>query len=210
MFLWLRVLYSFIAACVLYSQVTAYTAEPPSPPVAFSSAEDYMKVNNVAVQEAIEEHLLQWTKDPIIIKAVKEQNQRNLSLTQDQIEEMDRRWILETAKVRHPFIDSILHSPFSEHLRTLMKENPEMYTEIFLTDNRGLVIGTTNITTDYWQGDEEKWQKVFLVGPRALYVSAPYYDDSAKAFQVQVSLPVSENEMVIGVLSAGLNIEELR
>lgn len=50
-----------------------------------------------------------------------------------------------------------------------MAESRGLFVEMFVMDNKGLNVGQSSITSDYWQGDEAKYQKTFLVGPDAVF-----------------------------------------
>jgi hypothetical protein len=84
-----------------------------------------------------------------------------------------------------------------------------MYTEIFVMDNKGLNVGQSDVTSDYWQGDEAKWQKTYQVGPDAIHVSDVEQDESSQVFQAQVSVPVVDGGQVIGAVTVGVNVDAL-
>jgi hypothetical protein len=58
-------------------------------------------------------------------------------------------------------------------------------------DSKGLNAGQTDKTSDYWQGDEPKWQKVFTDGSKA-YVADPETDEKTKVTLTEVSVPVMD------------------
>ena len=74
---------------------------------------------------------------------------------------------------------------------------------------RGLNVAASAVTSDYWQGDEAKWQETFLAGPGASHVSEIEEDESTQTFQVQVSLPVVDGGSPIGAITLGVDIERL-
>jgi hypothetical protein len=45
-----------------------------------------------------------------------------------------------------------------------------MITEMFVMDAKGLNVGQSDVTSDYWQGDEAKWQKTYGAGPGVVFV----------------------------------------
>jgi hypothetical protein len=79
-------------------------------------------------------------------------------------------------------------------------------------DNKGLNVGQSGITSDYWQGDEAKWQKTYGKGPDAILIDDVEFDESSQTFQSQVSLPVvdSISGEVIGAVTVGVNMDLLQ
>ncbi len=152
-----------------------------------------------------------WIKDPAIVNAVKAQNQKNASLTQADIDRLDKQWRAETGASSQPMIKAVLSNDLSKFLKAKKDAGNGLYTEIFVMDNKGLNVGQSDITSDYWQGDEAKWQKTYSVGPNAIHVSDVKKDESTQTFQGQVSLPVVDpaNNQVIGAITVGVNVEHL-
>ena len=67
------------------------------------------------------------------------------------------------------------------------------------------------MTSDYWQGDEDKWSKTYSVGPDALVIGDVEQDESTQRFQTQVSLSVVDpaDGAVIGAVTVGVDVENL-
>lgn len=153
-----------------------------------------------------------WTSDPAVVAAVREQNARNAGLTEAEIDGLDRRWRAETSTASgHPLIDSVLGNPLSAFLRDVKAGGDGLYTEIFVMDARGLNVGQSDMTSDYWQGDEPKWQESFGHGPDALHLGEVEQDESTQAFQTQISLPVVDpaDRSVIGAITVGVDVDRL-
>jgi hypothetical protein len=62
-------------------------------------------------------------------------------------------------------------------------------------------------TSDYWQGDEDKWKKTFVEG-KAVFVDEPAFDQSSATYAVQLSVPVSEQNRRIGALTLTLKVRK--
>jgi len=56
----------------------------------------------------------------------------------------------------------------------------------------------TNKTSDYWQGDEVKWQESFKGGAGAVHIGEIEFNGSAQDYLVQISVPVVEGDKAIG------------
>lgn len=78
-------------------------------------------------------------------------------------------------------------------------------------DNHGLNVGQSEITSDYWQGDEAKWQKTFLADAGSMHISEVEQDEFTQTYQSQLSLSVIDpaSGAVIGVITIGTNVEAL-
>lgn len=151
-----------------------------------------------------------WIHDPLIIRALKEQNLENQKLTRSQIDALDREWMSETNSARRPMIDKAMATPLSRFLKEKEDEATGAITEVIVMDARGLNAGQSGITSDYWQGDEDKFIKSYESGPSAVFVDSARKDESTQMLQSQVSMTiVDENNKPIGAITIGVNLEQL-
>ena len=163
----------------------------------------------IAVAEYVEANVGPWLTEPAILNAIIAQNAAHATLNQAQIQDLDARWRAELASEKRPLIDAILSNPLSLYLKGRQRAAEGMITEIFIMDNRGLNVGQSDITTDYWQGDETKWLKSFGAG--LLHVEEAQRDDSTQLMQSQASLPIRDpaTGKVIGAITVGVNLDAL-
>ena len=68
----------------------------------------------------------------------------------------------------------------------------------------------TDKTSDYWQGDEAKFQKSYNGGSGAVFVDEVEFDDSAQAYLCQVSVPVKDGAEVIGAITIGIDVDKIQ
>ena len=146
-----------------------------------------------------------------MVAAVKEQNAKHAALSQADIDRLDKQWRAETKGGAKPLIDGLLAKPVSAFLKKLKEESQGLVTEIFVMDDKGLNVGQSDVTSDYWQGDEAKWQKTFSAGPAAIFVDKVDQDESTQKFQTQVSMSIVDpaTKAVIGAVTVGLDVETL-
>ena len=158
-----------------------------------------------------ESQVKSWLKDPVVVNAIKAQNKKHILLSQGEIDRLDKQWRRETGASRQPLIDSLLSNDLSKFLMTKKAESHGLYTEIFVMDDKGLNVGQSDVTSDYWQGDEAKWKKTYPVGANAIHIGGVKKDESTQMFQSQLSLPVvdPDNNQVIGAITIGVNVELL-
>jgi hypothetical protein len=74
-------------------------------------------------------------------------------------------------------------------------------------DDQGANVCMSDRTSDYWQGDEAKWQNSFNGGKGGVNFDERKFDSSAKAVVVQVSVPVLDQGKVVGALTVGVKAE---
>jgi hypothetical protein len=147
--------------------------------------------------------LAAWGRDPKIVTAVLAQNARRVTPTQ--IQEIDAAWIAGKADDR---ARELLANTCSAHVKTLVAANPA-YVEAFAMDDQGALVCLNQKTSDYWQGDEAKWQKSFNGGNGQVFVDKPHYDPSSRAVLVQISVPVFDGPKTVGAITVGLDPAKL-
>ncbi len=146
--------------------------------------------------------------DPVIIDAINAANAANISLTSADIQALDEKWKAEVGK-DGALIKGIVDNAASAMLRDYVAASGGKVTEVILMDAQGLNVAVSDITSDYWQGDEDKHKLTYVVGPDALHVSEVEFDESTQTYQVQVSFTVTDpaTGQVLGAATIGLNAE---
>ena len=141
------------------------------------------------VLEYAKTDLQSWITDPVIIYAIKEQNELRASVSDFKIRGMDKRWI-DGGKYGDMVLE-MLDRQASIITRDRRELSNGIITEIIVMDNRGMNVAISDRTSDFYQGDEAKYQETFLKGPDAVHVSELEFDESTQKIQTQVSLPLS-------------------
>lgn len=153
----------------------------------------------------------QLVTDPGIIAAIRAQNAAHAGLSEADILARDKAWRAEVGAASTPTISGVTSNPASAILHKAKEASEGLITEAFVMDNRGLNVGMSDVTSDYWQGDEPKWQQTFLKGPDGRHVSDVDFDDSSQTYIIQLSEPVIDPDSgkPIGALTLGLDAEAL-
>ncbi|NQU09531.1 SpoIIE family protein phosphatase, partial [bacterium] len=116
---------------------------------------------------------------------------------------LDEHWL--TATVADPEVAATVEVPLAEALRSFQRLNPS-YREILVTDKRGQLVAATNKTSDYWQGDEEWWQRTHRVRAGRAYLEGIHYDESAQVYSLDLCIPIIARDRpqdpIVGVLKA--------
>ncbi|TNC82313.1 MAG: hypothetical protein C9356_04665 [Oleiphilus sp.] len=154
--------------------------------------------------KALASELATWGDDPVLIAAVKEQNGKGITL--DAIKARDAEW--RKVEGLDDQMKAMMESPAAKRMLELESSKGFLF-EMFLMDNQGANVAMTNKTSDYWQGDEAKWQKSFNGGKGGIHVGEVEFDDSAQAYLVQVSVSVNEGGKAIGAMTIGVNLDDM-
>ncbi|MEL6266147.1 MAG: hypothetical protein AAFR52_10965 [Pseudomonadota bacterium] len=173
-----------------------------------ADAQDISKYSEV-VQNIAAGELQTWITDPVFVYAIREQNETFGTLSERRIKRMDRQWIAENG--RGPMIGDLLDRQASIILRDRRELSSGVITEIILMDKYGLNVAISDPTSDFFQGDEAKYQDTYLIGPGAVHVSEVEFDDSTGVDQTQVSMTVVDPDSgaPIGAVTFGINLEVL-
>ena len=151
----------------------------------------------------------QWIAIPMVIAAIKAQNASTSGVDQATIDEMDQTWRAQVESDDRPMIEAVLANPVSQHLMLEVAQSQGRITEVFVMDARGLNVGQSAMTSDYWQGDEAKFTETYAKGDGAVHMGEIELDESTSTYQGQVSLSITDPETgtVIGAVTFGLNAQ---
>lgn len=142
--------------------------------------------------------------NPAVIRAVRRQNAEELSLTT--IMERDQAW--KKPGRTSQFQRELQLNPAGRFLKAHVRDNPA-FVEAFVTDAQGANVAVYPLTSDYYQGDEDKWASAFDEGRGRVRVGTAERDASTGASAVQISAPVMDKGRAIGVLVVGVTTEYL-
>jgi len=142
--------------------------------------------------------------NPVVVRAARNQNLSGLSL--EEIKRRDDEW--RATKALTPFKLSLQTNEAGQFLKSTVQRLQPL-NEAFLTDNQGANVAAFPATSDYWQGDEEKWSASFNGGDGKVFIGPLELDESTQTYAVQISAPVLDRGRTIGVLVVGVTIDYL-
>ncbi|QTN45873.1 transporter substrate-binding domain-containing protein [Ectopseudomonas mendocina] len=153
------------------------------------------------------QHLRRWAYHDELLNALRQAATRNTSI--ERIRELDRQWQRERLLEEKPLIRRLLQVPTSQLLANIARQHQPLFNEIFLSDQSGQLVAISEITSDYWQADEDDFQQAQRLAPGQVHIGNIEYDGSTQSFQSKVSAPIHDPEdgRLLGVLSLGINIE---
>lgn len=162
------------------------------------------------IKPAFIEEMREVVRAPVIVMSTQAQNDRRRGMTASDIDALDKQWRAQTKADDQPLIAVTLMSPASTYLTQVQARSVGLYSALFVMDRNGLNVGQSVATSDYWQGDEDKFLKTFPIGPDAVFIDAPEYNDDLKIWVAQVNLTVTDGTTPIGAATFEVNLDELR
>jgi hypothetical protein len=163
------------------------------------------------LEDLARSEMQQVLSDPALLAALRAQNARTAGLSEDEILALDADWRSQVGRGEAPLIEAVTGNDAAANLRARQEEAGGLFSEIFVMDSRGLNVAASNTTSDYWQGDEAKWQESFGLGAGAMHIGEIEFDESSQSYLSQVSLTVTDPETgePIGAATFGVNVEML-
>jgi hypothetical protein len=177
-------------------------------PMGVSMAQDAAQLAPIA--DYVKSDIKPWLNDPAIIDALRAQDATNANLSAGDIDALDKKWRAEVDGSDNSMIDGVLGNALSKFLQEKKTASGGKITEIFVMDAKGLNVGQSDVTSDYWQGDEAKFQKSFGAGKDAVFVDEIEKDESTQTLQSQASVTISDDKGTpIGAITIGVNVDAL-
>ena len=146
-----------------------------------------------------------WAADPIVVESVREAN-RHLRSERD-IARIDEAWV--ATRGVDDFMRAIIDHPAAQRLRELRGAHPELQ-EVFVTDRLGANVASTNKTSDFYQGDEDKFREAFAGGEGSVHIGDLTRDESIQSYAIPIGVPVLDEGVAIGVLVVTVNVEKVK
>jgi ABC-type amino acid transport substrate-binding protein len=165
-------------------------------------------------QEAIQKIITPWLKkirtNIELLAAVMQQNIGNRNISVSQLKKIDAQWQLAFNAGNSNFPKAVVNQMASHLLGQFSASSKDLLAEIIVMDERGYNVAVSAMTSDYWQGDEEKFTQVFDKPAQTLFFDKIQYDASSKRFQVQVSAPLlnPQTQKSIGAVTVGVDINK--
>ncbi|MHC5059788.1 MAG: ATP-binding protein [Planctomycetota bacterium] len=163
------------------------------------------------------EQLQTYALDRAFQKQLAESNRRfdEMENVSEYIGKTDSEWTSAPKETVSSFMKKIIHNDLSKKIRKEMemkdfykaKYGYPVFAEIFVTNKYGANVAQTQKTSDYYQADEQWWQRAKTDG---LHVDDIAFDESADVYSLNVGLRIDDKAGGFsGVLLAVINIKEV-
>jgi len=153
--------------------------------------------------------VVKLAQEPAVIEAVRAANKQNSNISEAEIARRDKQW--KESKGLTDQVKRLMTNPCARVLAEF-QDSHSGFPEIFVTDKRGLIVATTNKTSDYYQADEPWWTEAYNDGKGKAYYGRLEYDDSAGHEAISLYAPVKDPETgeVIGIIKAVCNVTAIK
>ncbi|WP_202899611.1 hypothetical protein [Kordiimonas gwangyangensis] len=166
--------------------------------------------SSAIIDDQVLAQIREWLVVPVVSLTLEAQNERYTDLGSADIDRLDTQWRAEREAKEQPLIASTLNNPLSTYLTQVQAASAGLFTEIFVIDAKGLNAGQSSITSDFWQGDEAKFQKTYDVGPGAVFIDDPEFHDPTGTWRAQANLTLMDTSgQSIGAATVEVNLTEL-
>lgn len=142
-----------------------------------------------------------WAADPVIVKAVEEQNRKGPIAGMD-----NAKW--KRTMRSDPVVKQFQNNAAGRFLRAKMRESNGAVTEAFLNGAKGEKVAFAEKTTSYIHAGAAKHDVPFHTG--RLWQGKPEFDESSQTYAIQVSAPVVANGRSIGSLVVGVSLSHFK
>ncbi|NQZ22148.1 MAG: hypothetical protein HRT53_08840 [Colwellia sp.] len=142
--------------------------------------------------------LAKFSQSSLVVSSLLEANKKNVGIVK--IMQLDANWQLNR-KLQKSVMQTSLASQIIEFIK-----NPTFdISEMMVLDKNGVLVAVSPKPTDYWQGDEDKFQQPIRINGD--YIGPTKWDSSASTYQFFYCLLIKdEDQKVIGVLVTGLDV----
>lgn len=165
---------------------------------------------NALITDELIQDIREWLANPVVSLSITSQNKLRKDMTQDQIDAADQQWRAEREAEDQPLVAAILTNPLSSYLTQIQARSGGLFAEIFVMDSVGLNVGQSSITSDFWQGDEAKFQNTFPNGPDAVFIDEAEYNEGSDSWRTQLNMTMSNSDrQPIGAVTVEVNLNEL-
>jgi len=164
------------------------------------------------IDEADIAEMRAWIAVPVTFTTLRGLNAAQVGLDEAGILELDQAWRSQReSQGDRPLVAELMARPLSNYLLRKQAEAGGLYTEVFVVTDRGLNAGQSAVTSDYWQGDEDKFTRTFEVGPDAVFVDQPELHAESGTLRQQVNFTIVDPETgePIGAATVEVNLTEL-
>lgn len=123
----------------------------------------------------------------------------------------DKAWMNAFQHRDDSVLFTLTDTDLGKKLHAIKAASAGVITEIILVDERGLNLAVSDMTSDFYQGDETKFILAKKLTTNQYFVDEIAHDASTRLFQVNVSFPLFDKNKparLLGFMIIGLNVEK--
>jgi len=141
-----------------------------------------------------------WAANPVIVKAVEEQNAKGPIAGMD-----NAKWKL--LRRSDDIVKALESNEAGKFLKKKLDESNEEFVRAFLNGSHGEKVGFSEKTIAYLHKGQAKFDAPFSTGKP--WQGSPEFDEPTKTHDIQVAVPVMSGGKPIGVLIVGVSLTKL-
>lgn len=155
------------------------------------------------VKQFMKDVLLQYTTNALLVAEIEKQNAKKIPFSE--IEKMDKAWI--DAEDEIPLMTEMMGNACAKEVEKIVSKHKALG-ETFVMDNQGANVGQNDVTSDYFQGDEPKWEDTYK--KHGVWVGKDRLDKSTYTKLQHVSFPIiNQNGEIVGAICFGIKTKAL-
>lgn len=139
----------------------------------------------------------------------------HFSNVQKIIQERDTKWINSTSvPVKESWLQDVFENTASITIQDYLSDKNSIYNdhlgaiEVIITNKYGASVAISGLTTDYYQADEEWWQKGKSEG---VFIGEVEFDKSVQKYVIPIGIRINDaGGNFIGVLKLVIDLEEAK
>lgn len=132
--------------------------------------------------------------------------EQDRQLSAAELQALDKAWADVSSEP--PELAGVLEHPISSVLRLAQNYDPRI-AEAMVTDRHGRLVAATGRTSDFYQADEDWWQRAYAGGTGRVYIPRVNYDVSAGVWSMDLCVPVRSGGRVVGVAKVVVDAAQL-
>ncbi|UOA14771.1 MULTISPECIES: hypothetical protein [Sulfitobacter] len=160
-----------------------------------------------ALNDYIDRDLLTWVNDARIVDAIAEQNLRHLQMNSLAVAAPVAARGAAMANSAQPSLTQVsIAKPVESFLEQQVASSAGQIAGVTVLNAYGLTVVSSGTASVYFKGGQPKISNQFSPPSGAFLVEQVAFDDSTKAHQSRVSMPITEpsNGAIIGVITVEL------
>lgn len=162
------------------------------------------------VREYVETLVRPMVEASVVVKAIEEQNAKFGDVSEMDMRVLDETYQAEVAQGDLQMVKALMAKSVSHYLKSKQDDSQGTILEFFVTDCHGLNVGQSTLTTDYWQGDEDKFLQTFARGSQEIYISRAEREESTQLLETQASFVITDEAgKPIGTATVTIAIDAL-
>lgn len=131
------------------------------------------------------------------------------SKTKPELDQIDVAWQEASKNGNAKFMDKYLLKSANQYLHELVSKEQSILSEIIVVNTKGYNIAVDPMTSDFWQGDEDKFLKAINLKEGSFFEDLIVYDASSHTFAVQFSTPFwTDDGRLQGVITFGVDVDK--